>query len=409
MSNTILQTNSLLISPNFFYGCGGVVRKIAEKKNIPEKSLCYAVYRNGKWFVYSKTYKLAKLYLTKKWVHKHVPGFCKDSEAISEYEQTPPLLELEEGSQWLDEDGEPYKIKMRGERKVNSIYFSAKDVADIFRMKTLDNTLRHPKSTYSKGKHYKLFIQKNSEKLTSTSNKKFIYLTYRGMIKVMFSHNTPEAESFQDWCLNVLFTHQFGDYSEKKKLASKLIGCDTLTVHKMLRTSVGKLSCVYLFELKSGEPAKKEIIVKFGRTKDLDRRTKEHFATYGEISLIYYTYIDPTWVVEAEDRIRQFFKAYRHRVSANNSKSVNRLSNSPPKGEEIELAKIPVKLLYTDVKKLFEECMKEYGGIYNELVRKCESKMESLRHTLDKKEQEIMHLQDKINMQKKMIRVLKHK
>jgi antitoxin component YwqK of YwqJK toxin-antitoxin module len=55
------------------------------------------------------------------------------------------------------------------------------------------------------------------------------------------------------------------------------------------------------------------IVAKYGMTKNLEQRTKEHLKDYGkiknvELKLKYYTYIDPQYISDGETDISDYFK-----------------------------------------------------------------------------------------------------
>lgn len=97
-----------------------------------------------------------------------------------------------------------------------------------------------------------------------------------------------------------------------------------LSLKTILNLSVDKVSCVYLFRLgtvgdlrvkmKINEGYVDEsIVVKFGRTNDLVRRSKEHEKLYNEITgvdikLYKYLCIDQEYTVDAENQLKKFFE-----------------------------------------------------------------------------------------------------
>lgn len=119
---------------------------------------------------------------------------------------------------------------------------------------------------------------------------KNIYLTYKGVLKVLFCSRTGRAEQFIDWATKTLFTAQTGKVSDKIKLASDLIGADLEAVKIVFNTAVRKVPCVYLIILEDLK-SKKGIVVKYGMTQDLNKRIKQHTKTFGKVSLKYRSYL----------------------------------------------------------------------------------------------------------------------
>jgi hypothetical protein len=114
-----------------------------------------------------------------------------------------------------------------------------------------------------------------------------------------------------------------GDQKEKDDIASKLIGIPVDTLRKVISKSTSAIPCLYRFSLGyvkdlrksmeiSTEIPDENIVIKYGYTDDLSRRSYEHSRTYGKIKgvkleLMNYTYIDPTYLAEAEKTIKEYF------------------------------------------------------------------------------------------------------
>ena len=64
---------------------------------------------------------------------------------------------------------------------------------------------------YSAANHYKYFTNKILINSENNVSKKELYLTYNGMLKVLFTSRTGNAELFQNWASKILFTHQIHD------------------------------------------------------------------------------------------------------------------------------------------------------------------------------------------------------
>lgn len=57
------------------------------------------------------------------------------------------------------------------------------------------------------------------------------------------------------------------------------------------------------------------IVCKFGCTKDIESRMKDHQSTYGklnnvELNLLMFAYIDPQFIFEAETNIKDYLNQY---------------------------------------------------------------------------------------------------
>ena len=124
----------------------------------------------------------------------------------------PEIIYLEDCKKIKDNDGNIIDIETRGERKVDKIYFKVKDVMKGFEMKFLNKTILDKRNNgYIEGIHYKLF---NCKKIVLNTNntiiKKVMYLTYIGILRVLFASHSPRAHTFVKWATESLFTLQMG-------------------------------------------------------------------------------------------------------------------------------------------------------------------------------------------------------
>ena len=282
------------------------------------------------WFKYERKYPKAKLFLTKEWVENNIPKF-KDISNDDDYEcpPTPDILELTDNEKFKDTDGNVLDIEVRGTRNKKDTYFKVKNVSKEFNMPNLQIVLIDKKKCYDENIHYRYFstYQKQTYGL-KVASKKEIFLTYKGMLKVLFSSRSGNAEKFTDWVEDVIHTHHIGSINSKQKLASTLLGVDIDTIKKVLSSKSGKIPCIYLFFVGFAKDIIKDneisytdddIICKFGRTDDLHRRSGEHFNTYNElykskIELLTFSIIDPANEKESEKAVKTCLSDYRIKI-----------------------------------------------------------------------------------------------
>lgn len=194
-----------------------------------------------------------------------------------------PLLELEDHEKFRDQDGNVLGIEVRGERHHKKCFFLVKDVSKIFELPHLNSTILHNKQQYIRNVHFTNFIRSPLPNVQSQTNEKLMYLTYKGILKVLFSSRTGNAEAFQDWAIEKLFTIQMGEEDDRDELAGQLIGVSAKTIHEVFRKNTEKTPCIYLFKIGNATQMfpdrnydKDDIICKYGFTDDLPRRTREH-------------------------------------------------------------------------------------------------------------------------------------
>ena len=304
----------------FFIGCNRI-RLIIEKKKLKNDDYFFAYQKKDEWIKSTVNYPRAKLFLTEEYVVKNVPKMMDViKQELYKYEEAPKILELENNEKFKDKNNKIINIEIRGEREHNKIYFKVKDVSIGFEMPNLNDTILRDISKYELNIHYKFFTINNSDKSRILTSKKFLYLTYNGILKVLFSSRTGNAESFQLWATQKLFTVQFGNINQKEELASSLIGVNHQTIKDVFKTNCAKTPCVYLYligkasDILEGEYNENDLLCKFGCTDDLQRRCSEHNNTYkkefdSNIELLCFSIIEAQYIFDAESNIKQYFKS----------------------------------------------------------------------------------------------------
>lgn len=108
---------------------------------------------------------------------------------------------------------------------------------------------------------------------------------------------------------------------QKKFLAIE--GCENEMTKKVLETSITTISCIYLFTIGTVKDLREkmkidnkysddDIVIKYGKTEDLLRRSQEHIATFkkynGNAKLKYYVWVDVEYQSKAETNVKKYFK-----------------------------------------------------------------------------------------------------
>jgi len=243
-----------------------------------------------------------------------------------EITEAPDVIELEEHEKFKSIDNNIVEIETRGERNAGGAFFKVSDVSDAFDMSKLQDVLVMKNTSYKPLEDYKYFLCKNPKNVgKKTSKNKFVkklFLTYGGMLHVLFASHNDKTEPFRKWASNVLFTVQMGTVEQKQILSSDILGVPFNTLKEVFNKNTNKFSAVYLFTFGTVKDLRKsmniddkyndnDIICKFGLSEDLGQRAKDHQRTYGkiknvDIKLKYYSYVDPDYTSNAEADVRQF-------------------------------------------------------------------------------------------------------
>jgi hypothetical protein len=417
-----------VIDPAFFPGCHINLRLIIEKKNLKSDNYMFAYIKNNVWIESTDKYARSKLLLSSDWVENNVPKIivmmkkksltnnniieselndeCNDININKLYdvEPAPHVLTLEDHEKFRNNDGKTFEIEVRGSRNHKESFFKVKDVMEAFQLPYLNDILTHKDKGYVYYKHYKYFTINLTTPGEKIKTKKEMFLTYIGVLKVLFSSRTGNAENFQNWASEILFTVQMGTKENKLKLCSNILGVDAKVIKEVFNTGTHTLPCVYLFTLGTVNSLKKSmnlsqdldnnsIICKFGLTKNLSRRTAEHLTNFEKISncdlkLKYYSYVDPLYITNAENDIKLLIKSLNINVKYDNYNELIILN----------------KDLFSIVQNYYDQIGKKYAGHISELI----SKIKDLEHELDKqnieKEKLVLEI-SKQNIEKENIKL----
>jgi hypothetical protein len=393
-------------------------RDLIKKKVIDKSKYIFARNINDVWTVNDgKSVKFDKVFFDKTFI-KTIPELNNSANITDDngIERAPNIIILNDNEKFKGHEGNILELETRGERTFNKIYFKVKDVGKEFGMEYLDETLGKEHTSYMKDIDYKFFYcnkknfvlnKSNKKSNVNTTIKKELFLTYRGLLRVLFVSQNNKTDDFIKWATETLFTIQMGTTQQKEELVGTVLGVSARVIKEVFNTATNTLPCVYLFTLNTVKNLRSSmkldaqynddsIVCKYGFTKDLSRRTGEHIDTYKkidniELKLKYYSYIDPQYISKGESDIRLFMNALNINLNYENME---------------ELVVIPKELI-TLVQKQYEMIGRNYMGHISELVTKIKEledmyEKQQLNHTIEmqKVEHNNIILQNKLEMQK---------
>lgn len=416
------------LEPYNFPNCSNSSRKIVKVKNVADKDYLFLKFdkKGNKWVISNSKYPRAKLLLSENWCHNNVIKFknVKNEQDIElENSIAPEILELHDSEKFKDDKGNILNIEVRGERNVNECYFKCKDVEKVFNVDNLCNNIQL-NNNYIKNNDYKLFrVSKNNKTKKCQEFKKYLFLTYEGILRVLFTSRNNKTRPFIKWATKILFTHQLGTNEEKRKLVDKLLGCDINTSRDILKCNTNDIASIYLITLGYVKDLKNDfnlsdkyndndIICKYGYTDNLNRRLYEHKVNYNKIKnvdirLKYFSYIDKKLLSKAEMSIKETFDILNCNIDYQGYK---------------ELVVIPqnkfdyVKKEYDNLRKIYCGDQEEYLKIIDDLKHQYQLDLRDKDMELKDKEIEIINLKKDKEMEilnqdiyKKEIEILKLK
>lgn len=354
--------------PKFFYGCAQKgPEKIIEKKNILDFEVVKYTKKDGdyNWSESTFNYKRSKLLVGLRWAADNIPKLCGKIGGYK-YEDAPPLLELTEEECFKDKNGRKLDVEVRGERSEDKVVFKAKDIARIFEMDNLNIVIVEKKS-FVKGEDYHVYSINNrltNGESSTNGSKPCIFLTYNGLLKVVFESRSGIAKTFRSWATKVIYTA--GTPIQREEVSKTILRADSKCVKTVLSKSVHTTPCIYLFSLGKVKDLRKleyfkealknasgGTVYKWGRTIDLKRRTGEHNITYGSIEGVTLVLEILTTREKYNDLQNQYGGCLKDLVDKNNlqSQEIKELKYELTiKNKDIELKNKDIELLEKDVK-----------------------------------------------------------
>lgn len=393
----------------YFLGCNKSGRGIIAKKSLKPDQYVYATWsKKDSWKLPNPQKGLptkAKVLIKESWIVANYPKLMPQDAAgpsKSKYivEPTPELIHLTDSEKFTNADG-PVDIETRGNRSSSGVYFLAKDVSESFAMPNLITTVMHKDKGYIKNTHYKTFSDADLPNHTNNVRKKRLYITYAGMLKILFTSRVGIADTFLKWAMETLFTVQMGSDDQKDSLISNMIGIPAKDIKLVLRTATKSVPCVYRFALGCAKDLRTEMslpdnipdnftIIKYGLTENLVRRTGEHISEYGKIpgamlGLMNFTYIDPIHLSKAECDIKAFFEAIETKISY---KNYNELIAINPAHEKI------IKNQFSYISTEYAGCVAELNAKLIKLTDENSRIKAQLRQSTDMHNKELDHIKE---------------
>jgi hypothetical protein len=336
----ILGDIAIKDAPIYSKGCRSV-RDLIKKKEIDNNKFIFARQIDGKWVISDgRSVKFDKVFFIQEFMET-IPELNKksDKEIVDDngITKAPNIIYLKDDEKFKDDDGNVIEIETRGERDVDTVYFKVKDVMEGFNMENLYKNIIDKDTQYTLNKDYKYFMcnifhnlenKVNKKTDTKLTIKKELFLTYRGMLRCLFVSRNNKTDNFISWATKTLFVAQLGTTKQKDELVSKIKGVSYSAIQELFSINARDLPCIYLTAFNIVGVLRKEmnidmkykdddIVYKFGLTKSFEIRKNGHKSEYKKIEnlidmkLVQYTYIDPLYVNEAENDIKNMLEEYK--------------------------------------------------------------------------------------------------
>lgn len=396
-------------NPEFYYGCKTKPRTIIQKKNIPLTDYIYANLKAKEWNLSTEECKKAQLLIAKSWVDTHY--FKPETTEVVESDiKTISLVHLEDSEKFKDANGTIMEIETCGEKTRNGIYFKVQDVMVAFDIPELDTTMMRDHTSYERGIEYDtFFIRGTPDNVQSSPIKKGLYLTYHGMLRVLFVSRNKKVKQFQSWAEDKLFTIQMGNKEEKIKLGTEILNLNIKTYKSIFDSYADKLPSIYLFSLGKVGALRDTFgidttvpddhtVYKFGCTEDLGKRCVQLGDEYNKLpnvqmKLSVFHMVDTKYKFEAESEIRFLCKSFKKNLKTDGYNELIVLDHT-----EHDMVKKYYRKIGSDYAGATAELQKEVLALKDQ-IRELEHKNDIQKEQMEKKMMEKDYMLERVKTQ----------
>ncbi|KAJ3155530.1 hypothetical protein HDU89_006494 [Geranomyces variabilis] len=177
----------------------------------------------------------------------------------------------------------------------------------------------HPTTSFSRGPEEDFVVFRRHAVSRAFPS---LFLTYKGVDRLMNVSKAPAARCFCDWAASMLQAAQMGSPEQRQQAAALILGVPLAKVRDVPSCLTARPTSVYLMSVgtvaqlhKSMEIATyiadSDLVLKWGESKDLDDRCRKHLLDLGRIrgatvELVKFIYIDslrparPPWPTTSE-------------------------------------------------------------------------------------------------------------
>ena len=199
--------------------------------------------------------------------------------------------------------------------------------------------------------------------------KKELFLTYTGLLRVLFCTRNNKTSNFIKWATETLFIHQFGTHEQKQELSRALLGISANVIKEVFNKEANVLPCIYFVTLNTVKMLREEMkidekhkdndmVCKFGCAENFGRRIGELQTKFKDmkncdLKCKTYSYIDPMHKFDAENDIRNLMNMMKTRIEYKTENELVIVSN----------------IEFEFIKSNFEMVGKKYMGKISELIK----------------------------------------
>lgn len=291
-------------------------------------------------------------------------------------EPIPELIEQNKYCFFKDKDNKTHNVEMRGNRNKEDIFFKLSDISSLFEQPNLHKLVTDNREYYLINHDYKFFIhEKNGDagKLMS----KELYITFNGLQKIIRNSNHSKCKEFLSYLDEIVFATIAGNQEQRIKASAEILQVDLEAMKNILGRYAGNMSCIYVLNtgLKSGD----DDIYKFGHTKNLDKRFKEHIRTFGNnLKLESFCFIPEDKRTEAEVELKESLSFFNKKLEINGFEKQSELLFLNQQSKKI-------------VKSILTTINDKYGNESKQISIKLENEIKNLMNTIESNQRNYQH------------------
>lgn len=292
----------------------------------------------------------------------------------------PKKLDQNEFCFFKDSEGIEHDVQMYGERNKDNIFFSLKDIERVFELSRLEDILNDANSSFIYKEHFiKSFNMTFPIDQWELENKKILtLLTFKGLLKVINDCKKGRGKEFLEYLESIIFSAIAGSVKQRTESINYLCQGKLDLFKEVFGKHTGDVACLYI--LKTGLSERGLDIYKYGFTKNLDKRFKQHVKTYGDsLELEYFCFIDIDKLSSAELELADCLSSF------------NQKSTLPGLETQTELLFLNASSK-KNVKSVMESIYKQFHnqslGSINELIQNYKDKITKLESEIAMKDYE---------------------
>jgi len=303
--------------PDLFKGCKNI-DVFLKKHKIPVEQFKYTTQgRIRKILPHDTECRKRFTFIRKDYIQDHLLKTApRESKALPDL---PPKIELNSEECFRHEDGRIVDVTIRGNRRPHEIFFNVTDVGKMLEMKNIHANISS--GTFIENQDYVNF----RSQAEGHNNKAVRYLTFSGLLRIIFTRRHPIADRYIRWSVDILFASQFGTQDQRVQVAAHhMIKMEPQIIKQFLATNVDALPVLYFLYLGTVGELKHKIdipehfdekqqVFKYGVSKDFLKRIDDHENTYMKkykmnLELKHHIVIDERYIFEAETYLKNYFE-----------------------------------------------------------------------------------------------------